>query len=100
MKQSIAVIVPCRNEELYIARCLDSILENDYPNELLEVIIVDGMSTDKTREIIAGYKNRFKSIKTIDNIKKTKPAAPTNCTSPPYPGDWSRRISNTSGVKR
>jgi glycosyltransferase involved in cell wall biosynthesis len=75
MKQSIAVIVPCLNEELYIARCLDSILENDYPNELLEVIIVDGMSTDKTREIIAGYKNRFKSIKTIDNIKKTKPAA-------------------------
>ena len=75
MKQSIAVIVPCRNEELYIARCLDSILENDYPNELLEVIIVDGMSTDKTREIIASYKNRFESIKTIDNIKKTKPTA-------------------------
>ena len=75
MKQSIAVIIPCRNEEKHIGKCLDSILKNDYPLELLDVMIVDGMSTDKTCSIAAGYKDHFKSIQIIKNIEKTKPVA-------------------------
>ncbi len=51
----ISVIVPCLNEERFISKCLDSILKQDYPKERLEVLIVDGMSKDRTREIVKQY---------------------------------------------
>lgn len=43
----LSVICPIYNEEKYIAKCLDSILEQDYPKDDLEIILVDGMSNDK-----------------------------------------------------
>ena len=53
--EKVSVIVPILNEEKYIEKFLNSILEQDYPKENLEIILVDGMSTDKTREIIKSY---------------------------------------------
>jgi len=52
--KKVSVIVPCRNEEKYISKCLNSILDNDYKN--VEILVIDGMSTDKTREIVRGYR--------------------------------------------
>ena len=51
----ISVIVPARNEEKNIEACIRSILSQDYPKELLEVIVVDDHSTDKTADIIRSY---------------------------------------------
>ena len=51
----VSVIIPCREEEKYIAQVLRSILANDYPQDHLEVLVVDGMSTDGTREIVAEF---------------------------------------------
>ena len=48
---SVTVIVPCRNEEGYIGRCLDSILATDYPKDRVEVLVVDGRSDDRTHAI-------------------------------------------------
>jgi glycosyltransferase involved in cell wall biosynthesis len=45
----VSIIIPCRNEEKFIAKCLDSIINNDYTKERLEVLLVNGMSEDKTR---------------------------------------------------
>ena len=45
-----SIIIPCRNEERFIGNCLDSIIANDYPKERLEVLAVDGMSEDGTRD--------------------------------------------------
>ena len=47
----LSVIVPIYNEEKYIAKCIESIVSQDYPKDDLEVIFVDGMSSDKTRSI-------------------------------------------------
>jgi glycosyltransferase involved in cell wall biosynthesis len=69
------VIVPCRNEEKHIARCLDSILANDYPKDRLEILVLDGMSEDKTREIVANYEKRFSCVRLVDNPKKHIPVA-------------------------
>src|SRR5260370_18577692 len=44
----VSVIVPSRNEEKYIARCLDSLVANDYPKDRLESLVLDGRSEDKT----------------------------------------------------
>lgn len=71
-KPFVSVIIPCRNERRYIARCLDSVLASDYPADRMEVLVADGMSTDGTREILAGYLPR---ITVLDNLKKITPAA-------------------------
>ncbi len=71
----ISVIMPCREEEKYIARALTSILANDYPQDRLEVLVVDGMSADHTREIIAGFSKEYPFIRLLDNPKKITPSA-------------------------
>lgn len=71
----ISVICPIYNEEKYIAQCIDSILAQDYPKDDLEVIFVDGMSTDKTREIVAGYAEMYPFIRLLDNPARIVPPA-------------------------
>lgn len=71
----LSVIVPIYNEEKYIAKCIDSILEQDYPKDDLEILFVDGMSTDRTRSIISGYIEKYPFIKLLDNPKKIVPYA-------------------------
>jgi len=71
----LSVICPIYNEEKYIANCIESILLQDYPKDDLEVIFVDGMSKDCTREIVAGYTQKYPFIRLIDNPEKIVPYA-------------------------
>lgn len=71
----LTVICPILNEEKYIAKCIDSILEQDYPKDDLEILFVDGMSRDKTREIVAELATKYPFIHLIDNINHTVPWA-------------------------
>ncbi len=58
----VSVLVPVRNEERYIERCLYSLAAQDYPRARFEIVLIDGMSTDATRGTIA----RFAAESTID----------------------------------
>jgi cellulose synthase/poly-beta-1,6-N-acetylglucosamine synthase-like glycosyltransferase len=49
----VSVILPARNEERYIGRCLDSLLAQDYSN--FEIIAINDSSTDRTGEIMKEY---------------------------------------------
>ncbi|WP_303014626.1 glycosyltransferase family 2 protein [uncultured Bacteroides sp.] len=71
----LSVICPIYNEEKYIAKCIDSILEQDYPKDDLEILFVDGMSTDRTREIVKRYIEKYSFIRLFDNPKKIVPPA-------------------------
>ncbi|MCS2481819.1 glycosyltransferase family 2 protein [Bacteroides faecis] len=71
----LSVIVPIYNEEKYIAKCIDSILEQDFPKDELEIILADGMSQDCTREIVAKYTAKYPFISLIDNPKRIAPWA-------------------------
>ena len=73
----VSIIVPCRNEEGFISDCVKSILNQDYPREKLEVFIVDGMSTDRTREIVQSHKLQTTNYKLelLDNPKVITPSA-------------------------
>ena len=60
----VSVILPARNEEKYISRCLDSLLAQDYKN--FEIIAIDDSSTDSTGQIIqkyAGHDERIVYVK-------------------------------------
>jgi len=71
----VSVIMPCRNEEKFIGKCLDSIVAQDYPKDKLEILIGDGMSEDKTKRVIENYMGRYSFIKLFDNPKKIAPVA-------------------------
>lgn len=75
MNKFVSIIIPCRNEEKYISRCLDSIINLDFPKDLLEVIICDGQSDDRTIEIVNEYINKYFFIRLYTNEKKTAPYA-------------------------
>jgi len=71
----VSIVLPIRNEEDYIAGCLDSILDNDYPHKKYEILVVDGMSTDRTRAIMQEYTKRNSNIKLIDNPRRIRVTA-------------------------
>ena len=55
----LSVVMPVRNEEPYIARNLEAVLSQDYPADRFEVLVADGLSTDRTRAIIEGMAARL-----------------------------------------
>jgi cellulose synthase/poly-beta-1,6-N-acetylglucosamine synthase-like glycosyltransferase len=71
----VSIIIPCRNEEKHIAKCLDSIIKQEYPINNLEVFVVDGMSQDGTKKIIKNYIQEYSFIKLLNNPDKITPAA-------------------------
>lgn len=70
----LSVICPIYNEEKYIDICIQSILLQDYPKQELEVLFVDGMSEDDTRDRVMKYVEKYTFIKLIDNPKRIVPA--------------------------
>ena len=71
----VSVVIPIRNEETYIAKCLDSVMLQDYPKEHLEINLVDGMSEDRTEEIAREYAEKYPYIHLYQNPNKTVPYA-------------------------
>ena len=71
----ISVILPVRNEEKYIRACVTSIFEQDYPADKMEVIFVDGCSSDRTVEILHEMQKTYPQIVVLDNPNRTVPYA-------------------------
>jgi glycosyltransferase involved in cell wall biosynthesis len=71
----VSIIIPCRNEEKFIAPCLDSLIIQDYPKDCMEVLVIDGMSSDGTRNILDNYSRKYSYIKHLENFRKITPCA-------------------------
>lgn len=71
----LTIICPIYNEEKYISRCIESIMRQDYSKDDLEVLFVDGMSTDCTREIVESYLPQCPYLRVLDNPRKIVPYA-------------------------
>jgi cellulose synthase/poly-beta-1,6-N-acetylglucosamine synthase-like glycosyltransferase len=67
----VSVIMPVRNESPRIAECLDAVLASDYRGDRLEVLVVDGMSEDGTREAVAARASGDARLRLIDNPGRT-----------------------------
>jgi len=67
----VSTVVAVRNEEARIQKALDSLVNQNFPRERYEIIIVDGMSDDKTRDILYQYQMKYpKLIRIFDNPGK------------------------------
>jgi len=72
---SVSVIVPCRNEVDSIEDCVRSILNQQEPPGGMELLVVDGMSTDGTRDILHRLSTEDDRLRVIDNPKHITPVA-------------------------
>lgn len=63
----VAVIIPTLNEERFIENCLTSVMEQTFPFGAMDVMVVDGGSKDRTREIVQRISERHPNVRLIDN---------------------------------
>lgn len=71
----VSLIIPCRNEEKFIANTLESVIKSDYPQEKLEIFVVDGMSEDKTATVVKEFAKKYPQVHLLQNLQKTVPYA-------------------------
>ncbi len=71
----VTIILPIRNEARHIARCLEAVMSQDYPSDKIEILVMDGMSDDGTREIVARFAAQDPRVRLIDNPSRIVPTA-------------------------
>jgi glycosyltransferase involved in cell wall biosynthesis len=71
----VSIVIPSRNEEQFISKCLDSIVASDYPHDRLEVLVVDGMSSDRTPAIVEEYAQQYGFFRVVPNPRRITPVA-------------------------
>ncbi len=69
----VSLILPIRNEAKHIRGCLESIAQQDFPHEQMEIIIADGLSTDNTKEVVETFKPSDIPLIWLDNPGKIVP---------------------------
>lgn len=73
---SVSIIIPCYNEEATIRKLLEALHSQTYRLAKIEVVISDGFSTDRTREVIAEFQKEHPnlSVRVVDNKARTIPS--------------------------
>jgi succinoglycan biosynthesis protein ExoA len=89
----VSVVVPCYNEESTIRLLLEALYAQTFPRSELEVIIADGRSTDRTRDIIAGYQAEHPElyVRVVENRLRSIPAG-LNCAIQAAQGQFIVRL--------
>jgi succinoglycan biosynthesis protein ExoA len=63
----VSVILPCRNESGYIEDCLKSILQQELPDGVFEILVADGVSNDGTREFLERFCAENPKVRLLNN---------------------------------
>lgn len=79
-KPSVSIIIPAFNEERYIERTLTALRASDYPDNLLEIIVVDNGSSDNTPNIAKKYADKVLTLNK-GNVGAVRNFGATNCRS-------------------
>lgn len=74
--EKVSIIIPCYNEQATIGLLLEAIYQQTYPRPAMEVIIVDGMSSDHTREEVKAFQSDHAdlALQIVDNPERIIPA--------------------------
>lgn len=95
----ISVIIPTYNEENYISSCLDSVLAQDYPKDKMEILVVNGNSTDQTASIIKDYCSKYPFIHYLFNLQRIVPIS-MNLAIEQAKGDYIIRLDAHSSYPK
>lgn len=71
----VAIIIPTLNEEKFIGACLDSVIKQSFPIKEMDIMVIDGGSRDRTKEIVENYSLKYPNIRFIHNPKKIQSVA-------------------------
>jgi glycosyltransferase involved in cell wall biosynthesis len=71
----VSLVVPCRNERQYIETCVRSLLAQEVPAGGYEILVVDGMSDDGTRDSLTRLVQDTSHLRVLDNPARTTPCA-------------------------
>ncbi len=76
MLPKVSIIVPCYNEQSTIRLLLEALCEQTYPRTDMEVIVADGISTDRTRDVIAAFQSDVPdlSVRIVENPRRYIPS--------------------------
>src|SRR6185436_8082125 len=74
MQPRVTIAMPAYNEERYVEACISSVQAQDYPRELIEILVADGRSVDRTRDILARLAAADPRIHVIDNPARLQAA--------------------------
>lgn len=73
----VSIVISAYNEEKYLPGLIEDLKNQSYPHNLIEIILINAMSTDKTKDIMENFQKNnsdFYKIKVIDNPKKVQPS--------------------------
>jgi succinoglycan biosynthesis protein ExoA len=74
--ETVSVVIPCYNEERFIGQALEQ-LAGQFPPQRYEIIVVDGLSNDRTRDVISEFQERHPDLRVsiVDNPARNIPTA-------------------------
>jgi succinoglycan biosynthesis protein ExoA len=74
--ETVSAIIPCYNEEAFILKALDGLAEQ-YDSDRYEIVVVDGMSTDRTRDLVTQFAKSHPELRVrlVDNPERIIPRA-------------------------
>ena len=88
----VSILIPVRNEEKFLKSCLESVLRFSLPDKIkIEVLILDGLSKDKTGSIAKSFSNQHSNIRVYPNHGITQSAA-INLGLHKSLGEWILRL--------
>lgn len=71
----VTIAIPTNEDEARVEACLQCALRQDYPKDLIEVIVADGMSMDATRERVLRVAGEDPRVRLVDNPHRTRAGA-------------------------
>ena len=74
-KTSVAVVIPILNEAQTLGQTLEALMKQDYPHDLIEILIVDGGSSDRWQSIVGSFTHADLKVRILTNPKRTTAAA-------------------------
>lgn len=72
----VSVLIPARNEESRIRRCLESLLRLDYPRDLLEIVVIDDASSDETAAVVREFAAKHEHVRLVQQKENERGRAP------------------------
>ena len=99
-KNSVSIIVAAKNEEQTIKNCVESLLAQDYPKSILEIVIIDDHSTDKTYEILKSCEGQYPELKIISLKNQNTSTNIINSQLNKKPHQSSKKSALEFGIKK